>query len=148
MPTVVKLRVRGVKFSACLWGYVLVIRGFFLTTDMTDFKEQRICIKFRFNLKKTAAEIHRMLQEAFGDNAVTHSHLRRSRDAWNHGKPAGIAVYMPKGTTLKETVETRSYDKKLFFMVKFPEFLGSPRYNWQHLKITRYRLHFMVTIIY
>ena len=25
---------------------------FFLTTDMTDFKEQKICIKFCFNLKK------------------------------------------------------------------------------------------------
>ena len=54
----------------------------------------------------------------------THWHLRTSRDAWNHGKHAGIAVYMPKGTTSKETVETRGYDKK-FFMVKFPEFLGS-----------------------
>jgi len=33
---------------------------------------------------------------------------------------------MPKGTTLKETVETRSYGKKLFFMVKFSEFLVAP----------------------
>jgi hypothetical protein len=30
---------------------------------------------------------------------------------------------MPKETTSKETVETRSYSKKLF-MVKFPEVLG------------------------
>jgi hypothetical protein len=45
----------------------------------------------------------------------THSHLRTSRDAWNHGKHAGIAVDMPKGTTLKETLETRSYGKKLFY---------------------------------
>jgi len=52
-----------------------------------------------------------------------------SRDAWNHGKHAGIAVYMPKGTTSKETVEARSYVKKLFLMVKFPEFLGSPAYS-------------------
>ena len=59
----------------------------------------------------------------------THSHLRTCRDAWNHEKHTGITVYMPKGTTLKETVETRSYNKKLFFMVKFPEFLGSPMYN-------------------
>jgi len=35
---------------------------------------------------------------------------------------------MPKWTTFKETVETRSYGKKLFFMVQFPEFLGSPMY--------------------
>ena len=60
---------------------------------------------------------------------LTHSHLRTSRDTWNHGKHAGITVYMHKGTTLKETVETRSYGKKLFFMVKFPEFLGSNSYN-------------------
>jgi hypothetical protein len=40
---------------------------------MTDFKEQRICIKFCFSLKKTAAETHRMLQEAFGDNAMSQS---------------------------------------------------------------------------
>jgi len=36
---------------------------------------------------------------------------------------------MPKGTTSKETVETRSYGKKLFFMVKFPEFLGGTCFN-------------------
>ena len=47
-----------------------MIRRFF-TTDVTDFKNQRICIKF--NLKKTAAETHRMLQEIFGDNAVSQS---------------------------------------------------------------------------
>jgi len=39
--------------------------------DMTDLKEQNICIKFCFSLKKTAAETHRMLQEAFGDNAMS-----------------------------------------------------------------------------
>jgi hypothetical protein len=30
-----------------------------------------MCIKFCFNLKKTAAETHRMLQEAFKDNAMS-----------------------------------------------------------------------------
>jgi hypothetical protein len=57
----------------------------------------------------------------------THSHLRTSRDAWNNGKQAGIAVYMPKGTTSRETMETRSYGNK-HFMVKFPEGLGSTTY--------------------
>ena len=33
---------------------------------------------------------------------LTHSHLRTFRDAWNHGKQAGIAVRMPKRTTSKE----------------------------------------------
>ena len=45
----------------------------------------------------------------------THSYLRTSRDAWNHGKQARIAVYMPKGTFSKETVDTKSYGKKLFY---------------------------------
>jgi len=38
---------------------------------MTDFKDQRICIKFCFSLKKTAAETHRMLQEAYGVNVMS-----------------------------------------------------------------------------
>jgi hypothetical protein len=49
---------------------------------------------------------------------------RRSRDAWNHGKNARITVSIPKGTTSKETVETRSYDKQ-FFYVQIPWTLGS-----------------------
>ena len=40
---------------------------------MTDFKEQRIRVNFVSNLKKTAAETHQMLQEAFGDNAMSQS---------------------------------------------------------------------------
>jgi hypothetical protein len=53
-----------------------------------------------------------------------HSHLRTSRDAWNHRNHAGIAVYMPKGTTSKEMVETRSYSKKLFFYGQIPRIFG------------------------
>jgi hypothetical protein len=37
---------------------------------MNDVKKQRVCIKFRFKLRKTAAETHKMLKEAFGDNAL------------------------------------------------------------------------------
>jgi hypothetical protein len=37
---------------------------------MADLKEQRICIKFCFKLGKTASETHRVLKEAFGDNAL------------------------------------------------------------------------------
>jgi len=69
----------------------------------------------------------------------THSHLRNSRNAWNHEKHAGSAAYMPKGTTLKEMVETRSYGKKLFFMVKFPKFLGSPTYFNHFFEITYFK---------
>ena len=34
-------------------------------------KEQRTCIKFCFKLNKTAAETHRMLKEAFGEQALS-----------------------------------------------------------------------------
>jgi len=57
----------------------------------------------------------------------TYSHLRTSRDAWNFGKHAGIAVYMSKGTISKETVETRSYGKKLFLWSNSPNFWVAPR---------------------
>jgi hypothetical protein len=40
---------------------------------MADFKEQRICIKFCFKLKKSAVKTHRMLVETFGDNAMSQS---------------------------------------------------------------------------
>ena len=60
----------------------------------------------RFN---TTEEIHTETQESID------THFRTSMDAWNHGKHAGIAVYMPKGTTSKEVVETRSYSTKLFY---------------------------------
>ena len=35
--------------------------------EMADVKQQITCIKFCFTLKKTAAETHRMLKEAFGE---------------------------------------------------------------------------------
>jgi hypothetical protein len=37
---------------------------------MADVKEQWICIKFCFKLGKTAAETHRILREAFGNNVL------------------------------------------------------------------------------
>ena len=38
---------------------------------MAGVKEQRTCIKFCFKLNKTAAETHRMLKEAFGEQALS-----------------------------------------------------------------------------
>jgi hypothetical protein len=53
---------------------------------MTDNKEQRICIKFYFKLGNTAPEIHRMLKEAFGDNALgktqTYECVKRFENQW------------------------------------------------------------------
>jgi hypothetical protein len=33
-------------------------------------KEQRICVKICFQVRKTAAEIHSMLHEAYGNDAL------------------------------------------------------------------------------
>ena len=38
---------------------------------MAGVKEQRTCIKLCFKLNKTAAETHRMLKEAFGEQAFS-----------------------------------------------------------------------------
>jgi hypothetical protein len=47
-------------------------------------------------------------------------------DAGSHGKHTGIAVHMPKQTTSKETVETRSYSNKLFLWSNSPKFWVAP----------------------
>ena len=65
----------------------------------------------------TTEEIHAETQE------VIDTHLRTSKDAWNHGKHVAITVYMP---TSKETVETRSYGKKLFLWSNSPNFWVAP----------------------
>jgi len=51
---------------------------------MTDVKEERIC--FCFRLGKMPSETHRMLKEAFGDNAVgqtqTYEWFKRCKNRW------------------------------------------------------------------
>jgi hypothetical protein len=49
---------------------MLVVLRLYQLVKMSDVKEQRICIKFYFKLGKTAAETHKTLKEAFGDNAL------------------------------------------------------------------------------
>jgi hypothetical protein len=53
---------------------------------MSDVKEQRICIKFCFKLGKTFSETHRMLKEAFGDNALGQAQscewFKRFKNGW------------------------------------------------------------------
>jgi len=67
--------------------------------DFFQFPKMKLRLKGRrFD---TTEEIHTESQE------VIDTYLRTSRDAWNSGKHAGMAVYMPKGTTSKETLETR-----------------------------------------
>jgi len=55
-----------------MWRYVLVIRRFFLQLIYRILRRKESASNF-FQSKKTAAETHRMLQEVFGDNAMSHS---------------------------------------------------------------------------
>jgi hypothetical protein len=55
----------------------------------------------------TSEEIHAESQEVI--NTLTFENFKRCM------KYAGIAVYMPNVATPKETVETRSYGKLLFY---------------------------------
>jgi len=41
-----------------------------VNVEMVGVKEHRICIKYCYKLNKTAAENHRMLKEAFGEQAL------------------------------------------------------------------------------
>ena len=43
--------------------------------EMTDFREQRACIKFCFKLGKTATECYEMLKTAFGEQAMCRSQI-------------------------------------------------------------------------
>jgi hypothetical protein len=51
---------------------------------MTDVKERQICIKYHFKLGKMAS--HKMLKEAFGDNALcqkqTYEWFKRFKNGW------------------------------------------------------------------
>jgi len=54
--------------------------------EMADVKEQRICIKFCFKLNKTAAETHRILKEAFGEQALSQAKTFRWFTCFKNGR--------------------------------------------------------------
>lgn len=53
---------------------------------MADFKGQSICIKFCFKLGKTAAETHRMLDDAFGVDAMSKSKMFSWHKCFKEGR--------------------------------------------------------------
>jgi hypothetical protein len=65
--------------------------------EMAEVKEQRICIISCFKLNKTAAEIQRMLREAFGEQAKQEHliGLSISKMAGNLWKIVNILVNSP-----------------------------------------------------
>jgi hypothetical protein len=57
---------------------------------MAAVKEQRTCTRFCFKLNKTAAENHRMLKEAFGEQVLSQARTidwyKRFKDGWESVK--------------------------------------------------------------
>jgi len=73
--------------------------------EMADVKEQRICIKFCFKLNKTAVETHRMLKEAFGEQALSQARtfewFTHFKDGRNLSKIVNILVDRPQAQLRK-----------------------------------------------
>jgi hypothetical protein len=42
----------------------------FFFVEMVDVKEQRVCIKFSFELGKSAAKTHKLIEQTFGDDSL------------------------------------------------------------------------------
>jgi inorganic pyrophosphatase len=64
--------------------------------EMADVRKQRIFIKFCFKLNKTAAETHRMLKEAFGEQILSQArtfewfkHLEEGQESVDDRKHSG-----------------------------------------------------------
>jgi len=53
---------------------------------MADFREQRTCIKFCFELGKTATECYEMLKTAFGEQAMGRSQTFQWVSRFNAGR--------------------------------------------------------------
>jgi len=71
--------------------------------EMVDVKEQRICIKFCFKLNKIAAETHRKLKEAFGEEALSQA---RVFEWFKHFKDGGKSVKDDKHSGQPSTCTT------------------------------------------
>jgi hypothetical protein len=78
---------------------------------MTDVKEKRISIKFCFKLGKTAAETHKMLKEAFGDNALgltqTYEWFKRFKNGWMSVDDDKRSGRPSSRTTIKNVAKVR-----------------------------------------
>jgi len=70
----------------------------------------------------------------------THSHLRTSRDAWNHGKQTGI-LYICTRELLRRRRWKLGETVRIFLWFKFPEFWGSTSYfQWFFFHRKSYRV--------
>jgi len=89
------------RVSAVWWSY--------RSAKTNDVKEQWICIKFCFKLGKTALETHRMLKEAFGDNALgqmqTYGWFQHFRNGWMSVNDEECSWQPSKGTTTENVAK-------------------------------------------
>jgi len=54
---------------------------------MCESTEQRICIKVRFKIRKTATEIYQLLQQAYGEDAMGRTQVFDWFRRFKEGKP-------------------------------------------------------------
>ena len=94
-----------------LWGYVSVIWWFFLQLIWQILRSKESASNFVSLLKKTAAETHRMLHKAFGDNAMSqiktflwHKRFKDRRMSVNDGEYSG---QLSSSTSLEDIVTVR-----------------------------------------
>jgi len=113
VPTAVKLRGCVIKFSAFLWGYVLVIRRIFLQLIWPILRSKESASNFVSIFKNTVAETHWMLQEDFGDNAMSQSKtflwykcFGDRRTSVNDDEHSG---WLSTSTTLEDSKSSRGY---------------------------------------
>jgi len=78
---------------------------------MTDVKEQWICIQFCFKLDKMAAETHKVLKEAFGDNVLGKMQTcewfklpKKARQFQSNVKSMSMCFFDNEGIMHKESV--------------------------------------------
>ena len=70
----------------CLWVsavFFTPLSRVFALIEMAGVMEQRICITFCFKLNKTAPETHRMLKEAFGEQALSQARTMEWFNSFN-----------------------------------------------------------------
>ena len=81
---------------------------------MADVKEQRICIKFCFELNKTAPETHRMLKEAVGEQALSQA---RTFEWFKHFKDGSESVEDCKHSGGPSTCTTPAVIAKVYEVI-------------------------------
>jgi histone-lysine N-methyltransferase SETMAR len=140
VPTAGKLKGCVIELRAFLYRRVLVVRRYFSPTEMADFKEQRIFIKFCFKLKKTAAETHRMLKEAFGDNAMSQSKTCLWYKSFKDGRTSvddDERSGRPSTSTTPEKIAKVRDSNAMFFLVVAQQSRYKFCSNASHVQIVR-----------